>query len=175
MPPPSPPIPGLPHPDVEIVKGMFRALEPGQQVTYLDVAKALNIPEEEMHIVWRRATTARKQLARTEGISIDVVRGVGYVRETESQIQARIDGRESPGICRKAGRILRSLACIDISKLNETERQKYCVQTMVANVTRKANGSRAKQVLLAAAKVSQNQLPMSQALEVLKNGKDEKE
>ena len=176
MPSPKPPISGLPHPDVEIVQGVFRNLTVGETITHEEVAKAIGMnADKDEEIVRRRATTARKRLCTNEGINIDAVRTLGYIRETDTQTLARVKGRDRRGVRRKARRMIKALECIEPGELNESQRQDYCAERMLAHVTYQANGPRAKQVMLAAAKVSQNQLPMSQALEVLKNGKDGKE
>ena len=173
MPIPRSPVPGLPHPDVEIVMGLFRASSAGDRTTHHDIAKAINVPITEMDVIYRRAYTARRRLYALEGISIVAVPGVGYYREHDSENLARVKGKERKSAHKKAGRVLQSLACIDPTNLNPQEQYEYFTEVTLAHVARRVTGHRSKQLTLAATKVAQKQLPMAQALDVLKGDKED--
>lgn len=167
---PKRPVPGLPHPDVAIVEGVFRDMKPGETVTFDDVAKAINVPIEDLHIVKSRAKRARDRLARLEEINVTSAHAVGYYRETSADTLERTKGRERPSIRRKARKVTYALNGVDTAELDETQRQEYCAERVIAHMTYKANCATSKRVLLAVAKTSQNQLPMAVALEILKKG-----
>jgi len=158
---------GQPHPDVAIVRHVLEQLKPGESVPCETVAKALGLSADSP-TVKRRATAARKHL-RKEGIIIECGNGC-YVRLDDAAILARHSGRERHGMNRKARKAGERLSAIDAAKLGEDQRRQFFAERTINNLVYTATGAQSQKKMLAAATVSQAELPMAKALEVLKNG-----
>jgi hypothetical protein len=164
---PVPPVPGQPHPDVELIETELERLAPGEMVPY-DPFEALLGYSVRRGVGYARMCTARRRLL-SKGINIVVVRGEGLMRQTDAQTVATEAG--SRALRRLARRRGRRLATVDPAKLDEAQRAQFFAERTINNVVYVASGRETQQRVLAAAKVSQSQLPMAKALEVLSNGK----
>ena len=165
--PPSPPVPGQPHPDVALVVSLFREMNPGDTVKYSRVAAA--IATADPAIIRRRSVAARRQLVQ-DGFDIVAVPAVGVHRNTAAETLARHEGRERRGIQRKAGKAAKALGTIDVAELSPDERFAFYAARTITNVIYAASGKTAGQKVLAAVKATEALLPMAKALEILRNG-----
>ncbi len=162
------PVPGQPHPDVEIVKGLLRPLVDGSTISKTAVSAALGNPPDD--VLYRRVKTARDQLRRDEGIDIVAVRGEGYHRQLGVETLARHQGAERLGMHRKARKAGQSLATVDATQLSEDKRFEYFAARTINNAVYNATSHASKVKMISAVAVSNAELPMAKALEVLKNG-----
>ena len=158
---------GQPHPDVAIVRHVLEQLSPGESVPYETVAKALGLSADSP-TVKRRATAARKHL-RKNGVVIECGAAC-YVRLDDAAILDRHSGRERHGLNRKARTAGERLSAIDVATLDENRRREFFAERTINNLVYTATGHTARKKMLAAATISQAEIPMAQALEVLKNG-----
>lgn len=166
MRPPTPPIPGQPHPDVEIIKATLRELKPGEMIPPAAAAKAINATPADPAF-WRRSTTARHQLER-EGVVIVCATGQGFVRELPDQTLARVQGRETKTIRRRAGRNETQLRSINPADLPADQRPELYAMATIQRSVKTIVSKPAREKLLAAAKTVTAELTVSKALEVLR-------
>ena len=162
---PTPPIPGQPHPDVAIVKNVLREIEPGDVLPYEEAAKCLQLTADDP-VFRRRSATARKQLER-EQIVITCVPGKGFLRELPDQIKARVEGRETRTLRRKAGRNVRQLTAIDATKIPANERPELYGLLTVNRAVQVVTAKPARLKLVAAATAVSAELSVTKALQVL--------
>lgn len=165
------PIPHQPHPDVAIAKNVLKELKPGEIVSYETAAKALGTKPTDP-VFHRRFIAARKSLLRPEegGISIVCVPGEGFLREDAKLIQARVAGRETKGIRRRATKALRTLNTIDAAKLDNQAKAELFGHAGCMGAVVVATSKPASQKMIAAAKATQAEIATQKALEILQNG-----
>lgn len=166
---PTPPVPGQPHPDTDIIMAVLREIAPGQVQPYEVAAKAVGLDPADA-VFKRRAATARNRLRR-ERVNIAVVTGQGFLRETAQQSLANYRGRTRKGIARKTRRAGETLANIDAAQLSKDERAELFAESTINAMIGRTAGHDTKKKVLAAVKVAEQRLPMQKALEVLQNGK----
>ncbi len=171
------PVPGQPHPDVFVIEERFRKLAPGETISKEALAEALGLTMADWPIVYRRADRAIKRLRLHEEINIVPIRGAGYCRELDGPSVLRVDQAIRPGIRRKARVAMLTLRNVDQSKLSTEQRHLLHANGTIMGLICQVGREPARQRVLAAVKVSEKQLPMASAIEVLQNGKqaDEKD
>ena len=162
---PTPPVPGQPHPDVAIIKNVLQEIQPGDVLPYGEAAKSLQLQPSDP-VFRRRGDAARKQLER-EGVVISCVPGTGFLRELAGQTKERVSGRETRTLRRKAGRNVRQLSSIDVSKIPANERPELYGLMVVNRAVQVVTGKPARQKLVAAATAVSAELTVAKALEVL--------
>lgn len=167
---PHMPVRGQPHPDVFIIEGVLRNLQPGDSVPKQDLAAAIGMTLDDWKIVHRRVSRAKHRLRAREDINISAVPGVGYFRELPGQTVARVAEKERKSIRRKAHHSLQALRGVEVAALTSEQQHTYHATATIFGMTHRLNHESARQKVLAAVKVSRKQLPMADALEVLKNG-----
>ncbi len=167
---PTPPIPGQPHPDVAIVKSVLMEIAPGEVVPYDTVAKCIGLRGDDP-VFRRRCDTARKQLEK-EGHVISCVRAEGVTMELGTQTKARVEGRETRSIQRKAKRNVRQLNTIDVSKIPAAQRPELYGLMTVNRAVQVVTSKPARLKLTAAATAVSAEITVTKALEVLMNKKE---
>ena len=162
---PTPPVPGQPHPDVEIMKNVLQEILPGDKLSYEEAAKALQLMPDDP-VFRRRADAARKQLER-ERIVISCVSGFGYLRELPNQTKSRVAGRETRTIQRKARRNVVQLTSINPVKIPENERAELYGLLTVNRAVQVVTSKPSRVKLTAACSAMAAELETSKTLEIL--------
>lgn len=162
----SVPVPGQPHPDVAIVKSVLSEVEPGSVIPYSKVAEAINYDPKSKEF-YARCLTARKHLER-EGVVFAAVPGEGFLRELPVQTKARVEGRETVSLRKKATRNITQLLSVDPRELPDGEQSELFAQLTINSVVKKVTGNAAKQKLIASSASASAEISVQKALDELK-------
>lgn len=162
------PVPHQPHPDVAIAKNVLKEIKPGEILPYATAAKALSVSVNDP-VFARRFSAARKALLRPEegGLSIVCVPGEGFLREDSEQITARVGGRETKSIRKKASKAIRTLNTIDVAAVDPQKKAEIYGHVGCLGAILIAASKPAREKMIAAAKVAQAEIATQKALEIL--------
>jgi hypothetical protein len=159
------PIPGQPHPDVHLLVSLIREKQPGEQITKAEAAKALGTNNQD--VVKRRMTAARKIALREHNRNTSAVFGSGWLVETAAQAAARIAGGGVKSLHRKATRLRRQSAAVDVSQLDDAAKPSHFAGQAILAAAELATSRQSRQRLEAVAQISQDKTPMADVLKLI--------